>query len=153
MPAPAADANEAALKAAFLYNFALYTEWPGLGPAFEICVVGRDGLGEALDALGSKAVAGRPIRIRRLAGTAVPEECNLLFLALAEAGEPAKLPALRPSRPLLTVAEMGADVTGKAMLQLALEQGRLIFDANQTAAHAAGLRFSAKLLRLARSVE
>lgn len=152
-PARTADGSEAALKAAFLYNFALYTEWPALGPAFEICIVGKDALGDALDALGTKAVAGRPIHIRRLAGTEVPDECNLLFIAAAESDQLGKLLAPLASRPLLTVAEDGDDAAGKPMLRLTLEHGRLSFDANLTAARAAGLSFSAKLLRLARSVE
>lgn len=145
------DGGEAALKAAFLYNFALYTEWPELGAVFEICVLGRDELGEALDALSAKAVAGRPIRVRRLGDTAVPEDCNLLFVAPPHSERLDGVLAPLAARPLLTIAEHAANAT--PMLRLSLEQGRLVFDVNQTAARAAGLSFSAKLLRLARSVQ
>lgn len=147
----AIDGGEAALKVAFLYNFALYTEWPSLGPAFEICVVGKAGLGEALDALARKEIAGRPIRIRRLDAGPVSAECNLLFVA-AESERLGALLAPLAARPVLTVAENDAAPPARPMLRLALDQGRLSFDVNQTAARAAGLSFSAKLLRLARNV-
>ena len=152
-PATAGGGSEAALKAAFLYNFALYTEWPSLGASFEICVAGRDTLDDALDALSAKAIAGRPIHVRRLEGTVVPEDCNLLFVGAPENGRLPDLLASHASRPLLTVADQGADTGGRPMLRLVLGQGRLSFDANHGAAQAAGLRFSAKLLRLARRVD
>lgn len=148
-----AGGSEAALKAAFLYNFALYTEWPALGASFDICVAGRDRLDDALDALSAKAIAGRPIHVRRLEGAVVPEDCNLLFVGASGTGQFAGLLAPLASRPLLTVADEGTETGGKPMLRLVLEQGRLSFDANHSAAQAAGLRFSAKLLRLARRVD
>jgi hypothetical protein len=152
-PVARAESSEAALKVAFLYNFALYTEWPALGSAFEFCVIGRDALGEALDALAAKAVAGRPVHIRRLNGDTVPGDCNLLFVGASESAHLGKLLPPLAGRPVLTVAEGAPDTSAKPMLRLTLDQGRLTFDANQAAARAAGLSFSAKLLRLARSVQ
>lgn len=152
-PSVTAGGGETTLKAAFLYNFALYTEWPALGASFEICVLGGDALDDALGALSAKAIAGRPIRVRRLVGTAVPDDCNVLFVAASDNGRVAGLLAALASRPLLTVADHGAETGGKPMLRLVLDEGRLAFDAHPNAAHAAGLRFSAKLLRLARRID
>lgn len=148
-----ADGPDAALKAAFLYNFALYSEWPALGAAFEFCAIGKDGLGDSLDALATKAIAGRAVRVRHLENNDVPETCNVLFVSSNEAARLAKLLPALAGRPILTVAESESDNAAGTMLRLAHEQGRLTFDASPAAARAAGLTFSAKLLRLARHVD
>lgn len=147
-----ADAPDAALKAAFLYNFALYSEWPALGPDFEFCAIGKDGLGESLDALTRKAIAGRAVRVRHLENNDVPDTCNVLFVSANEAARLAKLLPALAGRPVLTVAENESETATGTMLRLTHEQGRLTFDASPGAARAAGLNFSAKLLRLARRV-
>lgn len=152
LPTLAGDA-EAELKAAFLYNFALYTEWPQLGATFGICIAGKDELGLALDALARKAVAGRPVHLQRLDNGDVPDACNVLFIGGGEATPLADLPPRLSGRPILIVVENEHSYSAGAMLRLTREQGRLTFDANQTAARNAGLRFSAKLLRLARRVD
>lgn len=149
-----ADAAEAALKVAFLYNFTLYTEWPEPTPVFELCVAGKDDLGETLDALSRKEVAGRPIQIRRIpASTDVPASCQLLFVAAAESARLSRLLAPLANRAVLTVAEIDSSHPARPMLRLSIQDARLGFDANQTAARTAGLRLSSKMLRLARSVE
>ena len=78
--APAAHASSAAdeyaLKAAFLYNFTRFVDWPpdafpsGDG-AFRICVFGTDPFGARLDALARRRVGTRPIEIVK-AGKLVP---------------------------------------------------------------------------------
>lgn len=148
-----ADGPDAALKSAFLYNFALYSEWPNLGAAFEFCAIGRDGLGDSLDALTTKVIAGRAVRVRHLEGNEVPDSCNVLFVSAAEASRLTKLLPALAGRPVLTVSENGSDTAAGSMLRLTHHEGRLTFDADQSAARAAGLSFSAKLLRLARRVD
>ena len=151
-PRAAAADNETALKVAFLYNFALYTEWSGLGSTFSVCVVGKDDFGELLDALTRKEISGRPIRIQRLAGGSLPAECNLLFVAASEVDRLARLLAPLAGRPVLTVTEQDPSVPIDTMLSVISDQGRLTFDANAKVASAAGLPLSSKLLRLARKV-
>src|SRR5262245_65637689 len=68
--APGQTPGEYAVKAAFLLNFARYTEWPGAAfssstQPLVLCVVGADPFGSALDTVEDKLVRGRPIHINR----------------------------------------------------------------------------------------
>ncbi|MEO8410641.1 MAG: YfiR family protein [Propionivibrio sp.] len=152
LPNATAAGNETALKVAFLYNFALYTDWSGLGSTFSVCVIGKDDFGELLDALTRKEIGGRPIRVQRLADDKLPAECNLLFISASEVERLVKLLAPLAGRPVLTVTEEDPAIPIDTMLSVVTEQGRLTFDANMKVASAAGLTLSAKLLRLARKV-
>lgn len=152
LPVRAGDAV-AELKTAFLYNFSLYTEWPAVGPTFGVCILGTDVLGDSLEALTRKSIAGRTVQIHRLGNGNVPDTCNVLFISDAEEPHLASVQAQLAGRPILTVVESERAYAAGAMLRLTLEQGRLTFDANPSAARNAGLRFSAKLLRLARRVD
>lgn len=152
--ARAEGASESALKAAFLYYFVLYTEWPVLPPAFDICLLGTSNLQSALTPLARKEIAGRPLRIRQL-DDQQPDStgCSLLFITPSDAERMADLVRTAAGKPMLTVAESGRYNPDLIMLRISNEQGILGFDANVTAARAAGLRFSAKLLRLARKTQ
>ena len=152
-PGFSGNENAGALKAAFLYNFALYTEWPVLPTSFELCVAGRDDMGEALDALSRRQVAGRSINVRRIDGNEVPASCNLLFVAASERGQCARWLGAVRGRPILTISDFGLHEEAQAMLHLHVEQGRLVFTASQSRAKGNGLSFSAKMLRLARAVD
>ncbi len=149
----AADDNESSLKAAYLYNFAVYTEWPVLPTAFEFCIAGKAKFGEALDALTRREIAGRPIRIRHLGTTDVAPECNLLFVDASEKPRAGKIIGPLAARPVLTVVDVGMEGDAKAMVHLIADQGRISFSVDHTSARAAGLNFSSKMLRLARSVQ
>lgn len=151
-PTAIAQSGEDALKAAFLYNFALYTEWPTLSDTFAICLVGKNGLGEAAEALSRREVSGRPVRVFRIDHGQAQGNCNLVFVQASASEHSAKLIASLAGKPVLTITEGKSGESTKAMLHLSSDQGRLSFEASQTAARAAGLVFSSKLLRLARSV-
>ena len=75
--------------------------------SFGICVLGKDVLGEALDALSRKEVGGRPVVVRRLAGAPIPAECNLLYLPPDENERGARVLASLVGRPLLVVVDGG----------------------------------------------
>jgi hypothetical protein len=150
----AQSSSEAALKAAYLFNFALYTEFPSVGLAFELCVVGKDTLGDALDALGRKEVGGRSVRVRHVSATAdLASECNMVFVPAGEAASLSRVTSALAGLPVLTVAEGDATRQAKVLLRMTTESGRLVFDADNSAALAVGLRMSSKMLRLARSIQ
>jgi hypothetical protein len=151
-PVRAAEPTESAFKAAFLYYFARYTEWPAPGSAFNLCLLGQESLGKALDPIGHKDIAGRPIIIRRVERPVRPADCNLLFIAASDHAYLPEIITALGNAPVLTVAEAGAYSPESVMLRMRLENGILVFDANTDLARKAGLTFSAKMLRLARTV-
>src|SRR3984957_16471831 len=75
------DLPEYRLKAAFLYNFALFTEWPvDVGSTLNLCVYGRDPFGEEIDALQGKAVGERHLGVRRVPSVEALRACQVVFI-------------------------------------------------------------------------
>jgi len=141
------------LKAAFLYNFALFTEWPAeVGSTVTLCIHGNDPFGKEIDGLNGKAVGGRSIAVRRDVHLQALPECQIVFVATSAAGDlPRVLDELR-DKPVLTVADsQGAGRRG-VVLNMAVAQNKITFEANLQAARAVRLNLSSKLLRLATEV-
>lgn len=147
-------ANEKDLKVAFLYNFALYTEWPmPLAEGLTICILGRDDLGSALDALANRQIGGKPVTVRHLNSfdaRADSGACHVTYSAALSEAKPSK--TLLDFYPKTILSVSGIANTDPAIIDLAREGNRLVFDIDNSRAHAAGLSISSKLLRLARSV-
>ena len=155
--APAARADdlpEYRLKAAFLYNFALFTEWPlEVGTLLNVCIHGPDPFGKDIDELQGKAVGGRSIAVQRKAAGESLGGCQVVYVApQAIAGLPRVLDGVR-GRPVLTVADSAGAARQGVMLNMAVAQNRIAFEANLLVARAAGLNLSSKLLRLATDVQ
>lgn len=150
-------APEYAIKAAFLYNFALFTQWPEdthptEGAALRLCVLGQDPFGKALRDLAGSRVQGRPLSVERAASAAEARACHILFISRSE--EPrlaAILDALGESS-ILTVGDSEGLARRGVVISLFLARDRVAFDVNTHAARAARLAISAKVLRLARTV-
>lgn len=141
------------LKAAFLYNFALFTEWPaGVGPTLNLCVVGKDPFGDELDPLQGKKAGARQIAVVRKAGAEQLRECQIVFVpGTSIGGLQQMLDALRGA-PVLTVTD-SPGVLGRGMvLNMNIVQNRITFEADLDAARRARLNLSSKLLRLATEV-
>jgi len=147
------------VKAAFLYNFANFVEWPDgvLGPAgapLRVCVVGADPFGGALDdAFRGQIVHQRRVQISRGPTLAVVGRCHILFLSQSEQARWPDLLAELRGTPTLTVADGAPLVRQGGMVSFVIEAKRVRFEINRGAAEHAGLRISSKLLALARIVE
>jgi YfiR/HmsC-like len=149
----AAELTEYQLKAAFLYNFAVFTEWPAeVGTTLNLCVLGPDPFGEEINELHGKAVGNRSLALQRKAVGDSVKACQIVFIsAPAHRNIPRILDELR-DKPVLTVAEsLGAGRLGVA-LNMAVVQNKITFEASQAAARSARLTLSSKLLRLATEV-
>jgi hypothetical protein len=151
--ASASDLPEYRLKAAFLFNFALFTEWPAeVGPTLNVCVHGQDPFGDELDALNGRAVGQRRVAVNRKPRIDGLKDCQLVFIAgSAISGLPRVLEALR-GLPVLTVADSPGAARDGVVLNMAVAQSKIVFDANLEAARAARVTLSSKMLRLAREV-
>jgi hypothetical protein len=149
--------TEAQAKAAFLFNFARYVEWPDRAFASReaplvFCTVGRDGLGSALAALESKQVQGRPIRLRRGITTDDVKGCHVAFVGDPE--ERRVAPTLRAfaGLPILTVGDTEGFIDAGGAIGLVSGEDRLQFEVNRAALEQAQLRASSNLLKLARNL-
>lgn len=145
-------ATESALKAAFLYYFVLYTQWPEVPDSYNLCLLGTSSFRSAMEPIARKEIGGRPLRIEFLGNGEIPANCHLLYIADSEHARLPEIIGRINGKPVLTVAESGSYAAGLVMLRISRDNGVLVFEANQSAARAAGLHFSAKLLRLAHNV-
>ena len=150
-----AASREYALKAAFLYNFLRFVEWPPdpRTPPL-VCVVGAGEASAAVQrALAGKQVEGQAVGVQVLTSSASTESCTLVFVP--DASQDA-WPPLRTSlacRPVLTVGESAAFLAAGGSVSVFAETNRLRFDVNRAGTSCTGLRFSSKLLSLARTVD
>jgi hypothetical protein len=153
LPARAEDLPEYRIKAAFVYNFALFTEWPAeVGPVLNLCILGVDPFGKEADNLQGKTVGRRHIAVRRISGRDPVNGCQLLFIAQsAIGGLPRVLEGLRGSQ-VLTVADSPDGAQQGVAINMTSDQPKISFEVNLKAARSAGLNLSSKLLRLATEV-
>jgi hypothetical protein len=156
-PAPA-SMNEYAVKAAFLYNFAKFVEWPdsafaGHPDTHRFCFYGADPFGPSLaTALAGKTVQGRNVVILHPALPAELQGCQLVFLGReAEARLPEAVRAVR-GHPVLLVGEIEGFALRGGMINFFVQNDHVRFEINRSAASAAGLLVSSKLLDLAKIV-
>lgn len=155
LAAAAEISREYLIKAAFLYNFAKFTEWPAAAFAaadapLTICVLGEDPFGAALDAINGKEIRGRTVATRRLSDTTAAAECHVIFISVSEQTRLAGILESLRDRPVLTVADMPEFARTGGIINLKTNnEDRIRFDINVGRAQQAGLRMSSKLLSLA----
>lgn len=157
-PAQAAQpVPEYKLKAAFVYNFALFTDWPtGIlaeGGTLNICVNPDSAFRPALAELGERQVRGRRIVLRNLVELDALRHCHVLFLDGLDRERWGQIKKGLGGTSVLTVsddAEIGHD---GAVIALVPIENRIGFDIDMHAARQARLILSSKLLRLARTVQ
>ncbi len=150
----AEEAAEYDLKALFLYNIALFTEWPDgtLNGSLPVCVLGNAPFGAALPALEKKSVGVRQLVVTRQPDRADLKKCRVLFISASEQGTLTELLATLQGSPVLTVMESAGSAQQGAMVNLSLDGKKLIFEVNLAAVQQAGLSISSKALRLAKKV-
>lgn len=145
------------MKAAFIYNFAKFVEWPQGARAdepFVVTVLGADPFGRALeDALRGKTVEGRPIVLRRAARLDEVGASQILFISGSEAPALASILKRIEADPVLTVGDMGQFAAHGGIIGFRLEGERIRLDISLAAAERSRLRLSSQLLRIARIVD
>jgi YfiR/HmsC-like len=146
------------VKAAFIYNFAKFAEWPADAVASEqelsICVVGDDAVAAALEraALGH-TIQGRHLRVYTVKADDRLLNCRLLYVSGLASKATAQLIAPLGNLPVLTISDSDAFATSGGIAELFLENGRMRFAINVSAAGRARIALSAKMLSLAKIVK
>ena len=148
----AAMPADVGVKAAFLYNFAKFAEWPKMpsGAAIVACVVGDGQIADALAGIvRGKDIGGHGLTVVRPTGDAAWGDCQMLFIAGSEVrGATVGLDGLR-KLPVLTVSDNpGFSRTG-GIIEFYIDAGRMRFSINVDSAERSGLRLSSRLLGLA----
>jgi hypothetical protein len=152
--ASAQDVTEPALKAAFIYNFAIFTEWPAdvvpAGP-FVICVLGDAAVGEALEReFKGRLIAGHIMAVSHVAPAGPQRVCHVLYVSGVTAGQAARLIAGLRDVPVLTISDVEGFTDLGGIAQFFFEHGRLRFSVDLGSAGRARLQISSRLLALAK---
>jgi hypothetical protein len=156
-PAAAQDTLEHESRAAFIYNFTKFIDWPpaALPPdEFRVCVVGDPRFATALDdMIAGEAVEGRPIVRRDPATPGEARDCQILYVSRQEPERGARTLTAVRHLPVLTVGDAPGFLEQGGAVRFLLEDGRVRFDVDMSAVERAGLTLTSKLLRVARRVE
>ena len=146
--------REYIIKAAILYKFAKFTEWPSEAFAdsnspLQLCVLGENPFGRALSAIDGKRVKDRFLSTRILEEWQGTKNCHLLFVSESEEEQVGSILLDLEGHAILTVADMPQFAQSGGIISLKTVEDRSKFEINIDAAERAGVRLSSKLLRLA----
>jgi hypothetical protein len=152
----AQDVTEPSLKAAFIYNLARYTEWPGASPAsgpFVICVLGDPAVGDALGrAVKGREVGGRSITVSLVTAGSM-RRCHMLYLSGVSASQAALVLADLQDAPVLTISDIGGFTEAGGIVNFFFEGGQLRFRIKLQTLKRTHLQISSRVLGLAKRYE
>lgn len=150
---------ERAVKAAFVYKFLAYVEWPATSfdsadTPLVIGVQGADDIAAELQQIvAGRAVGDRPLQVKRLREGDAVAGLHVLVVGRSEAARIAPLARALQGRPTLVVTESPAGLNAGSMINLVVAaDGRVRFEVALDPVERAGLKLSSRLLALAQAV-
>jgi len=147
------------VKAAMLYKFLGYTDWPDAAfvapeAPYHICVLGAHNIETELKGLvAGRTINGRGIEISFASRAEQVGDAHVVFVAHAQESMLPGLAHAAEKRAYLLVTENDAGLTPASAINLRLIDGRVGFDISLVNAQKAGLKFSSRLLVVAASVQ
>lgn len=141
-----AEVRDVELKAAYIYNFAQFTAWPGerASAPLAVCAEHAGALWQALQAYNGRLAGGRPWQLVDAAGRPRGLGCDVLVLGRAA--------EMQAGTGVLVIRDGTAPGASPCAITLVDDDEQLRFDVDTRQTARAGLRMSSKLLRLARNV-
>ena len=153
------ELSEQQVKAAYLYNFAKFVEWPDSAfssdtDPIQIAIIGDDPFGIILDQIiKNKTLNGRPLLINRFQSMPSDLHFHIVFIGNNDTTQVRSILQQLDSLPVLTVGDMKDFATKGGCINFIFKQNRVLFEINMDASQRAGLKISSRLLRLAILVE
>ncbi len=150
--------GEYLIKAAFLYNFAKFVEWPedafaSSSSPIKLCILGDDPFGAAIKSIHGKTIRGRDLVINFISKAKDLEQCHILFVSASEKDKLAQVINQIKDTNILTVGDMAYFSHHGGMIRLFKAGAKIKFEINIDAARTADLKISSKLLNLAKIVK
>jgi hypothetical protein len=149
------DVTESAVKAAFIYNFTKFVEWPSAALAvndpLQLCILGQDDTSNRLRQLHGREAQGHTLQVRQLTTPEESSGCHLLFVTR---NHPRPLPGdqkLPLGNGQLTVSDAPGFIRRGGMIELFVEASRVQFMISVENAQSASLKISARMLQLSRT--
>jgi hypothetical protein len=148
--------REYQIKAAFIYNFAQFTQWPdsaftGSSDPFVVGVIGQNPFGTSLEQImNGKTIAGRSVVVKYLDSPDQIAGCNLLYVAAGEDDNLDGIFKVVADKPILTVGDSPKFPWAGGIIRFLIEDNKIRFEISPDSADKAGLRISSKLMSLAK---
>lgn len=156
-PVSARQAAEHEVRAAFVYNFTKFIDWPAAGlPAdgFRICVIGDEPFKRALAAMvAGESVQGHPVSVADPATPSDVARCQILYVGRQQAERGRRALAASAGRQVLTIGDGPRFLQDGGAIRFLVEDDRVRFDVNLPAVQRAGVTLTSTVLRVARRVE
>ncbi|MFZ0035271.1 MAG: YfiR family protein [Sedimentisphaerales bacterium] len=162
--------REYQVKAAFLYNFIKFVDWPGeetsdSNEPIIIGIIGKDPFGDAFEPVKDKPVRGRKVIIKSFKGLEELEKssekqsqietigkCHMLFVCSSEKEKLGEIINLTKDHSVLTVSDMQGFLESGGIVNFVIDENKVGFEINNAAARHAKLQVRSQLLRLAKRV-
>jgi len=145
------------IKAAFIYNFAKFVHWPA--PAFErpqaplnLCLIGKDQFGAALDTIDHKLAQGHELQVRRQVRLEDLKSCHILFVSESDRAKLAPIFLAIANANVLTISDLERFAEAGGIIGLYNVDNQVQFAINLDVARGASLQIDSQLLKLAKIV-
>lgn len=151
--------REYQIKAAFLYNFTQFVEWPeesfpSPDAPLVIGILGSDPFGTYLDqTVQGETIGGHPLIVRRYNSREEISNCHILFINIKDKTRMKQTLEKLRGKNILTVSDEQSFTKMGGIIELFTIEYKTRIRINPDAANAAGLSVSSKLLRLADKVD
>lgn len=155
--AKAQSGTEYQIKAAFLYNFAKFVDWPssafnGDADPFKICVLGDSPFGSDLErTISARKVQSHPVHVIYPESVSQSRNCHILFVSSSESAHIKKIVSDLGATSVLTVADTPAFTSHGGIIGFILENERVCFEINAQAATRARLKVSSRLMMVSKN--
>ncbi len=155
--ASASQNDEYQVKAAFIYNFTNYIQWPGRAfsggsSPFTICIMGRSPFGNSFDSLARETIGGRRAQVRHISRIEDAKECHILFISESEQKNAPQILRSLQGRPVLTIGDYKGFCQDGGMINLVMVKRKVRFEIRPGVAKRAGVHIGPQLLALAREI-
>lgn len=146
------------VKAAFLFNFPKFVEWPAdafssADAALQICVLGQDPFGHDFEQMiEEKTLSGHRIEVTHPEGVPQARACQVLYVAASEKRQMREILEGLKGASVLTVADTEGFAQMGGIINFVLDNNRVRFEINLKAAERAHLKLSARLLTVAKLI-
>jgi hypothetical protein len=142
------------VKAAYIFNFAKYVDWPVAdSKQFQVCSAGRDDLGGALSALDNRLAQGRAIQVRQNVAMDQLKDCQIIFVGERDSKLLTSVIRQMWGTPVLIVSDNQQAAEAGAHITLASAEDRVEFDVNLATLQRSNLKASSQMLKLARTTK
>jgi hypothetical protein len=149
-----ASGTDYKLKAAYLYQFTKFTEWPtsffkDKNSPIQICILGRNPFGSMLDSFSSKASQDRILSVINVSSLDEVSNCHVVFISKSEEKRLPQILQRIEFSPVLTVSDMDGFAQRGGMIGFVPTKRKIKLEINVDASILAGAKISSKLLKVA----